>query len=858
MFFRFSSRFSSFRVLEIACLSLGACGATVCPARAQITVLPSPVNASGLRLQLDNEEPTFVYSESETLRTQTPIAWGLRTLNDLNLERKITLTWRVRDAFGRTWDSDREKLTISANGTIRRRQLFQPKTLGAYRIDVEARGERKGEDDIVRATFSFAVVAPPAPFLTATSPLSRPYFSLNSRAPRATNENSFLSRVGALGTPPSASELPPEMTMTLPYPQLESDNAQGSGEGANGEGANWHRTLSAAQKIAPVFAVRNEVVAGQRAISAASSLVKCGVLAKSVGASSVASRLPSPSSDADSRLTCAAAWSQMARLLENATSEGALFPDSPLVQSASFRVAATRNSTTRIAVLWNDGAQESSTRLTTRLAGARVLDIFGNEIARSDGDRLSIPLSRNPVYVLADVSSVQADNAWKSAQLEDYDPLGVQVLPFTQTVQSGNARDLTLRVRVQNVGIAPFAGTFRASLPKGWKLALDRQDLVLAPGETRVLNFSVAVSNANASGVYQVVTEAASGKKRWKWRQDARVATISRIENNAVNLDGTLNEWNSASWMTIDAAKTRAQVALFFDDANLYVGARVRENGLQARAQNAGEPFWRNDALQIAFGMRNEGDALPSANVFHDTDYGFLLAPESRNDGQLSGRVRRLWNPQNAFETMNDDANRVLDVPGARCVVTRDERNGITNYEATIPLSQIADLRPQNRMRIRQTVRFSWILHLSHSADGSENAAGDALEWSRANNVFPWWRNLGSLMPSSNLYLAAQVPIGFAPRSSDLPQMEPAATFETSTPRPSSTRTPIPAPVPTPNALPTPYQRPVQRPTPEPTPNATATPTQVLPPLPLPPSPDAQLPPAAPPIPNELPPNFQT
>jgi len=163
LFYRFPIRFFPVvRVLEMACIRALAISAISSPALAQITTLPATVNASSLRLQLDNEEPTFVYSERNTLRTQTPIAWGLRAWNDLNVERKVVLSWRVSDAFGKVLDRGSEKLTLPLNGMVRRRELFEPQRLGAYRIDVEARAQRKGADEMTQATFSFAIVATPA------------------------------------------------------------------------------------------------------------------------------------------------------------------------------------------------------------------------------------------------------------------------------------------------------------------------------------------------------------------------------------------------------------------------------------------------------------------------------------------------------------------------------------------------------------------------------------------------------------------------------------------------------------------------------------------------------------------------
>jgi hypothetical protein len=204
-----------------------------------------------------------------------------------------------------------------------------------------------------------------------------------------------------------------------------------------------------------------------------------------------------------------------------------------------------------------------------------------------------------------------------------------------------------------------------------------------------------------------------------------------------------------------------------------------------------------------------------------------LLSPfATSGDGQILGRALRLWSPQVGFETSRDHVRWGGVVAGARCAITRDERNKITFYEASIPLESISELRPQRRAEINQTVRFTWIYHTGNAVvvpnadDPTEDTSPqNSLEWSRVANVFPWWRNTGSLMPSKNLYLAAQVPIGF--------------TLNTPTRNPAATPTPFPTP----------------RSTPRP-PSSTRPPTgtQVLPPLPLPPSPDAQLPPAAPSI----------
>ena len=562
-----------------------------------------------------------------------------------------------------------------------------------------------------------------------------------------------------------------------------------------------------------------------------------------------------------------AVFAAMAKMLGNADFHSELFPTSPIISGVLFGKANGS-----VAVLWtspgSDGKPEKA-RLETWLQNVQAMDVFGNPIAGVDRKKPSVNLGSQPIYLQSNLAPEALARALREATISGLDPLAAQVLPFTQPLEYsgvGKPKDnkfapaskTALRVRLQNVGIAALSGTLKVNPPPSWKLENDTQQWNLNPGESRIYAFPVALVKTNDQ--YPVVVDATSISKvgnktvrgHWGWTQNALVATATNVtaEDN-LQVDGALGDWKNAAWMEmpshlIGKRKVKAQLAVKWDANRLYLAAKVREPRLQPRPNsNADYAFWQDsDAIQFAFGLRDAAWMQPGNAPFRDTDAGFLLSPfHTRPDGTIEARVLRLWNSQIPFGAVSDRVRWGGAVPGARIEIVRDEREGTTNYEAAIPLSEIADLNPSVRAatakELDSPTRFSWILH---------NDEGGALQWSEANHVFDWWNNTGSFLPSQNFSFAAQTLLGFSRKGE-------VAAGNGSTP---SALTPVEAPpiVTPPVELPEenlePYfpvveTPPTPNPTPKPTPRpqSTPAPTGTLPkPVPTEPIPPDMLPPA--------------
>jgi hypothetical protein len=564
----------------------------------------------------------------------------------------------------------------------------------------------------------------------------------------------------------------------------------------------------------------------------------------------------------------AAAFAAMTRLLEDASREGELFTASPVLWGATFRNTALPGATpasepvsAQIAVLWADTNQRG-VRLQVRLPSARVLNVFGNEIARSRRGVVQVPLSTHPVYVISSAPANVNANAWRAAVVEGLEPLAAQLLPLTKapytTPQAAKSKTPTaptsighsLGVRLQNVSIKPVAGTLRLQPPPGWKLVREAQSFRLNPGASRIYRFPVAQSRVaqsrrNDKASYFLSATADVPGDRLRWKQEVNVATAQNVKRgSSIEIDGQLDEWRDAQWMEMkarsDASSTRnaprpvdVRLALRWDSSRLFIAVRVQEPSLQPRRPEAiSYPFWDDyDGLQIAFGLRDDALAKPGREPFRDTDYGFLLSPFSDATGAIEGRLLRLWSTTVPFGAQRDTLRWGGSVPGARCAITRDEAAQVTIYEASLPLGEMPTLRPASRSARDMTVRFSWILH---------NDEGRALQWSRATNVFPWWQNTGSFLPAQGVFLAAQAPLGFTQIGAVDEAALPATLRNTLPPLP---RTPTQPATPRVTVVRPPALEPMS---PRVLPPVNAPPENVLPPAPVRNEPLPQLPPSPP------------
>ncbi|MBV9867750.1 MAG: hypothetical protein JO316_20555 [Abitibacteriaceae bacterium] len=639
-----------------------------------------------------------------------------------------------------------------------------------------------------------------------------------------------------------------------------------------------HQDLSRKAGISSCYIHQDHGVPSSNNISAAGSLVTGYLLSIMAGASGMSTTLDSNavetgagvSGGTPQQMSRAAAFATVTHLLEDATFEGDLFPQSPTLWGALFH---TQTST--IAALWTARDSERG-RLIVPVAQADGLDVFGNVVARARHGSLAISISSTPVYLVSSQTPENLNRALHTAKVEGLRPLVAQILPLTQRLRPASSIALvrtttatgqgtkaktantsksiannsrpSLRVRLQNILIQPVSGYLRVTPPHGWTLIADTMRYQLQPGEARIYQFAVAQSVATKDAVYPVTATASAGHGRWQWKQALRMATADNVKRgHPLRLDGDLSDWHDATWMQVQGLSSRsrpikARVALRWNTRRLYIAAEVEEPSFRPRrAEDATYPFWDGyDALQFAFGFHDTPESQPGREPFRDTEYGFLLAPFNQaSNGRIEGRLLRLWSPALAFGGATDALRYGGVVPDSVCIIRRDPQTHLTRYEASLPLSEMPSLRPPRRAAQDAPVRFSWVLH---------NSAGANIQWSRAVAVFPWWNNTGSFLPAQKLYLAAQSLLGFtiegaidAPHENSIPKPKPTHHLTTTHPAPQPTpHRPHPRPKPKPR-LPHPQRPPGTE---------NSGPPQVAPMSPR------LLPPAAPPAGQSLPPSL--
>ena len=619
-----------------------------------------------------------------------------------------------------------------------------------------------------------------------------------------------------------------------------------------------------------------------RALESAQGMMTQTVLAIIAGAQGASTKLFADNHSDRESLARGAAFSALNAQLGNAEFHEELFPPSPIIMGAVFGKVQNAGS---VAVLWTapgqDGREAKGT-LEAWLPDAQVFDVFGNVALAGERRVFNLPLSSQPVFVTSNSTPEAMARGLREGFVTGIDPLSAQLLPLEQPIEYGGemkpkdnkfapSNKLALRVRLHNTGVGSVSGTLKLNPPPSWQLEVSSREFELKEGESRIYDFPVSLVKPNdkypvridASGV--LVNGDKSVRGNWRWAQEAQIATALNVQpQEPINIDGSLEDWGRAQWMSLDSKTLRSQLALKWDTTRLYIAAKVREPRLKAREDNNRfYDFWQgSDAIQLGFGLRDAQWMQPGSQPFRDTDYGFLLSPfHTRADGTIDARVLRLWSPQIPFGTLADRLRWGGAVPGAKAEIRRNERTGETFYEASIPLTAITDLNPDQRRATAQefgsAVRFGWVLH---------NDEGENLQWAKVNNVFDWWNHGGSFLPGSDFSYAAQTMLGFTQQGEvAVGGSEPAAVQQAPIPTPVLPPAPQPGdllppyiPAPTVQQIPPPVEaipaptEPISPPAPQPSPPPQPTPqppaaTPLPAPVPIENLPPDYLPPAPPP-----------
>lgn len=145
-----------------------------------------------LHLELSGEEPSAIYYDSQTLRTQTPLIVAIKVINGLATARRVSLTWQVTDVNGKVILQKNASYRVEGNGLLLRRELVGVPAYGAYVLQVVAAAKRPGPDASVSATWPFAIVAEP---VSGYRPQS--FFALNTPPLLSARQLDFYGRIGA-------------------------------------------------------------------------------------------------------------------------------------------------------------------------------------------------------------------------------------------------------------------------------------------------------------------------------------------------------------------------------------------------------------------------------------------------------------------------------------------------------------------------------------------------------------------------------------------------------------------------------------------------------------------------------------
>jgi hypothetical protein len=487
--------------------------------------------------------------------------------------------------------------------------------------------------------------------------------------------------------------------------------------------------------------------------AAAGDLTQDYLSAIMAGASSMSEALtpPTGADGSANQMARGAAFSMLSRTLEDAAFREELFPRSPAYEGALFR--APRGS---IAILY---ATRDTGKMLARVSPARAYDLFGNPISSDEKGTLEIPLSGQPVFVLSEVPTDVLGFALRNAGISGIRPLEAQFLPLSRIPGVGEG-STAIRVRLQNIGLGEQNGQIRLEAPKGWKLATPRYDFNLNEGESKTYEFRATATPLNpkwpAGRVPLGIT--ISGKTKMAITNEVPIASATSLgRGDALKLDGDLSDWGSALWQNAgpNGAGVTAKVAFKWDARNLYIAAQVRETALSARRlDDSAYEFWKGyDGLQMAFGTSEGPETVPSAAPFRDSDRGFLLSPfTQKGPTEYNGRILKLWGPDKPYNSVADRIRWGGAVPGAACIISRDEKDGITTYEARLPFAAIPDVSPTSLAAKDSSVRFGWILH---------NDEGTPLDYARAAGTFPWWANTSTFLPDGRLTSPLRSTLGF-------------------------------------------------------------------------------------------------
>jgi hypothetical protein len=516
--------------------------------------------------------------------------------------------------------------------------------------------------------------------------------------------------------------------------------------------AGYERTLDYARRLAVRMGLKHFAVGATGDDPAAASpqqqawkLVARNLEALEEGAERVfvaaGEGIPAP-------LPSAAAYAWMTHLVAGGTYGGDLWADVPLLEAHLF---ATPDRAERpageVAVVWSTIGPDAESPERGALAfgaGTRLeaWDLMGRPVGIWKGPRFIVPLGEAPVCL----SSTYPQRGVLRDRLRRAQVVGLE--PATVWIESVARGTLPGRVRVwvwiQSQRPYRADGMVDVVLPTGWRRLGSKYRFALEAGEAKEFTFECEVAGEAGPGPYPI-DAAVMMDDAWV-RRTQSVQVAQTPERRITVGDGMLNWDGIAPVRLANASGTRAEVWTAYDRDHFYFAAAVHRPRAGFRG---GAHAFDGDAIQLAwgvgqradddFGSRGRGQALP-AGAFRDTDH--LMAITFSREGAQVVRLRRPGTLLRTHLPQNMDP-WYGPVEGAQASVGRDEEAGVTLFEASIPMKELAPLAAQRDRLYRFAFRIG---------DG----ASEPLEWAREAGVPDYLANPASWLPAGRPALPCQ------------------------------------------------------------------------------------------------------
>ncbi|MBL7139983.1 MAG: hypothetical protein ISS74_03655 [Planctomycetes bacterium] len=469
-------------------------------------------------------------------------------------------------------------------------------------------------------------------------------------------------------------------------------------------------------------------------------LVTRQVMAMAMGAETVFFAwdrgLPAP-------LPSAAAYAWMAHLIGRARYEGDAWADVPLLHGHVFSAPDCC-----VAVVWSwvgkDGGEcDRGVLVFGNGLGLQAVDVVGHPVGIWKGERLIVPFSEAPVYLVsAELSAREMRDRLRQAQAVGVAPASVHVESIIRGQMPGKVR---VTLCVQSHRPTRLTGRAGLLLPEGWTARDSKRQFDLQPGEAKEVSFDCDVADDQGPGPHTVEAVLSLDEEFVRHVQPVWVAQAPR---RTVEVGYGLADWQGIAPVVVASADgtARAEVRTAWDRDHFYFSAAIARDRATFRA---GQFAFEGDAIQLAWGDEGRADddfghpargwALPGG-AFRDTDH--LLALVFTSEGPQVLRLRGPHIALRAHVPGNQDP-WYGPVDGAQLDVARDREAGQTLVEAAIPWSALAPLAGKQDAIFRFGFRIG-------------NGDGPPMTWSRAASVPAFLANPSSFLPLSEPSLPCQ------------------------------------------------------------------------------------------------------